>query len=77
MSVQLGANLQATIINFIEALNSKDFDFECTKSNEEAVIITPRIKSLPRVTPQLFSTSEAIAVTNLLTEQLKSFHDET
>ena len=77
MSVQLGANLQATIINFIEALNSKDFDFECTKSKEEAVIITPRIKSLPRVTPQLFSTSEAIAVTNLLTEQLKSFHDES
>ncbi|MDG1326582.1 MAG: hypothetical protein P8P49_12520 [Opitutales bacterium] len=77
MSVQLGSSLTHTTTNLVKALNSKDFDFECKKSNKNTVIIIPGIKSLPQLTPQVSSSSQAIAITNLLTEQLKGFHEES
>lgn len=76
LQVKIGGNISATIKSLIQTLENSKFEFNTEKFSPNAVVLVPRLSQLPRVTPLVSSKNSGIKISNLLENELKSFHEE-
>lgn len=76
IQVQVGANISASIQNLIQALKSSKFEFDCEETPPNGLVLVPRLSQLPRSFPNISSLSKEIKISNLLEDELSSFHEE-
>lgn len=76
IAVQLGVNPSDSLKNFIRVLGKQKFDFTIKTVASTKAVVTPVLDRLPGKAPSFNSSSTMIAVSNLLDDKLKSFHEE-
>ena len=73
--VQIGADLSGTVKNLQEIFEDNDFDFETVLVKDE-IVISPIATKLPKPFPAIVPSTESIEVVDVLSNRLRSFHDE-
>ena len=75
LEVQIGADLSITSKNLQKVFEAKFLEFKTVAVGGE-LVISPILSKLPRTFPEIVSSTESIEVIDILSDSLKSFHNE-
>lgn len=75
LQVLIGADMSITSKNLLKVFEAKFLEFK-TVMLEGELVISPILSKLPRTFPVIVSSTDSIEVIDILSDSLKSFHNE-
>ena len=75
LQVLIGADMSITSKNLLKVFEAKFLEFK-TVMIEGELVISPILSKLPRTFPEIVSSTDSIEVIDILSDSLKSFHNE-